>query len=61
MHPKDILSMARTNQALRATLSSPTAGGVWRSAMNRDGAPACPSDWREPRWVALLYGSACQV
>jgi len=61
LHPKDILSLSRTSRVFRLTLSPSTARSVWRAALDKDGAPDCPSDWTEPRWAALLYDHHCQV
>lgn len=35
---------------------------LWRAAREHQSIPACPTDFSEPRWAALLYGGTnCQV
>ena len=65
MHPRDLLSLARTTRAFRAFLMNPRSARLsWRAA--REGQvkppmPECPSFLSEPAYANLVFGSVCQV
>ncbi|KAF9534026.1 hypothetical protein CPB83DRAFT_844980 [Crepidotus variabilis] len=61
LHPKDILSLARTTRTFRDVLMSRQATTVWKTAREGIGAPACPSLVSEPHWATLLSGHICQT
>jgi hypothetical protein len=53
--------VARVNKLFRETLLASSAKTVWIRALERAGAPKCPSDWKEPRWARLLFRTSCEV
>ncbi|KAF8977711.1 hypothetical protein BDQ17DRAFT_1339093 [Cyathus striatus] len=59
--PKDLITLTRTTKVIRETLMTKGAITVWKTARERFGVPACPEDFSEPQWVALLFdGTRCQ-
>ncbi|KAF8066606.1 hypothetical protein FPV67DRAFT_1582098 [Lyophyllum atratum] len=58
--PKDLIALTRTNKTLRATLMTRNATTVWKSARDNIGCPECPSDFSEPKWAVLMFGSNCE-
>ncbi|KAJ7240475.1 hypothetical protein C8J57DRAFT_99191 [Mycena rebaudengoi] len=59
--PKDLLSLARTNSAFRATLHGKQAISIWKRSRDTVDAPSCPPDLTEQQWARLLFGGTkCQ-
>lgn len=64
MHPRDLLSLARTTRELRKFLLSRRAAALsWRAARERQvpDLPPCPAFLSEPMYASLVFETACQV
>ena len=64
MHPRDLLSLARTTRDLRAFLTSRRASLLsWRTARRRQAQslPECPPFLSEVAYANLVFCSACDV
>jgi hypothetical protein len=63
--PKDVLSVARCNKRLRATLLNPSNVMIWRRARSNcvvPGLPPPPLDWSESAYAAFIFDSGiCHV
>ncbi|KAI1786180.1 hypothetical protein LXA43DRAFT_898457 [Ganoderma leucocontextum] len=60
MHPRDLLSLARTTKEFRAFLMSRTAGTFWKVARQQvEGLPECPEHLSEPAYANLVFSSHC--
>ena len=63
--PKDVLSVARCNKRLCATLLNPSNVMIWRHARSRcivPGLPLPPPGWSEPAYAAFIFdGGNCHV
>ncbi|KZT10205.1 uncharacterized protein LAESUDRAFT_809922 [Laetiporus sulphureus 93-53] len=61
--PADLLSLARANKIMRATLLSKTARPIWRDALaqysQNSHLPPCPAWLSEPGYVELAFGLDC--
>lgn len=58
-HPKDLISLSRTNRQFRNILLANSA--VWRRARERLDGPDCPSYTSEREWAILLFVKVCEV
>ncbi|KAF9553640.1 hypothetical protein CPC08DRAFT_822184 [Agrocybe pediades] len=56
MHPRDLVSLARTSKIFKQTLLASDAVTVWMTARKRLGGPDCPPYMTEPAWTALIFG-----
>ncbi|KAF4620383.1 hypothetical protein D9613_001206 [Agrocybe pediades] len=56
MHPRDLVSLARTSKIFKQTLLASDAVTVWMAARKRLGGPDCPPYMTEPAWTALIFG-----
>ncbi|TEB06374.1 hypothetical protein FA13DRAFT_1164829 [Coprinellus micaceus] len=62
LHPRALLSIARTSKALRAMVFSQRHADLWKNAREEAGVPGPPGGFSEPRWAALLFDiNCCQV
>jgi hypothetical protein len=63
--PKDVLSVARCNKRLRATLLNPSNVMIWRRVRSNcvvPGLPPPPLDWSESAYAAFIFDSGiCHV
>ncbi|KAI0374176.1 hypothetical protein BV20DRAFT_988540 [Pilatotrama ljubarskyi] len=60
MHPRDLLSLARTSKEFRAFLMSRNAAPFWKAARQQvEGLPECPSFMSEPQYANLLFFTHC--
>lgn len=57
----DLLNLARTSSALRATLMSSSSSSIWRAARRHMGIPDGPDDLNEPLFAKILFGETCFV
>ncbi|KAG5650948.1 hypothetical protein H0H81_010426, partial [Sphagnurus paluster] len=61
LEPKDLLSLTRTSKTFREALTSREFVTVWKALRERLDGPACPPDFSEPQWAALIFGgTTCQ-
>ena len=63
MHPRDLLSLARTTKNFRAFLMSrKTSVLSWKaSRANVEGLPDCPEFLSEPAYANLAFSAVCHV
>ncbi|KAF8257604.1 hypothetical protein EI94DRAFT_1708816 [Lactarius quietus] len=63
--PRDVLSVARCNKRLRATLLNPSNVMIWRHARIHcvvPGLPLPPPGWSEPTYAAFIFDSGiCHI
>ncbi|KAH9895120.1 hypothetical protein C8Q73DRAFT_487803 [Cubamyces lactineus] len=60
MHPRDLLTLARTSKDFRALLMSRDSALFWRAAREQvHGLPECPAFLSEPQYANLLFSSFC--
>ncbi len=62
MHPRDLLSLARTTRDFRTFLSSRSSAPFWKAARkNVEGLPDCPQYLSEPAYANLMFFAHCHV
>ena len=63
LHPRDLLSLARTSKAFRSFLMNRRSTRVWQAARQAvsDRIPQCPYELSEPKYAVLLFTSECMV
>ncbi|KAI0744138.1 hypothetical protein C8Q80DRAFT_1185250 [Daedaleopsis nitida] len=60
MHPRDLLSLARTSKDFRALLMSRNSMSLWKAARQQvPGLPDCPSYLSEPAHANLAFFTHC--
>ncbi|KAI1795932.1 hypothetical protein LXA43DRAFT_970337 [Ganoderma leucocontextum] len=60
MHPRDLLSLARTTRDFRTFLFSRSSAPFWKSARkNAEGLPDCPQYLSEPAYANLMFFAHC--
>ncbi|PIL35919.1 hypothetical protein GSI_01579 [Ganoderma sinense ZZ0214-1] len=60
MHPRDLLSLARTTKDFRTFLMSRDAAPFWKAARQQvEGLPECPEDLSEPAFANLVFFPYC--
>ena len=62
MHPRDLLSLARTTKDFRTFLMSRDAAPFWKAARQQvEDLPECPEHLSEPAYANLVFFSHCHV
>ncbi|KAI0332368.1 hypothetical protein GY45DRAFT_1299392 [Cubamyces sp. BRFM 1775] len=61
LHPRDLLSLARTSKAFRSFLMNRRSTRVWQAARQAvsERIPQCPYELSEPKYAVLLFTSEC--
>ncbi|KAI0661318.1 hypothetical protein C8Q70DRAFT_707556 [Cubamyces menziesii] len=61
LHPRDLLSLARTSKAFRAFLMNRRSTPVWQTVRRQvsEKIPECPLELSEPKYAVLLFTSEC--
>ncbi|TEB38024.1 hypothetical protein FA13DRAFT_1725645 [Coprinellus micaceus] len=59
LHPRALLSIARTSKELRAMVFSQRHADLWKNAREEAGVPRPPEGFSEPRWASLLFDTSC--
>lgn len=62
LHPKDLLTLARSSKDLRSLFLSRTTLFLWKAARsNVPDMPPCPEDMSEPAYASLMFDTHCSV
>jgi hypothetical protein len=61
LNPSDLLTLSRTNKALRSIIMSRKSSSVWKAARRTASIPDCPGDLSEPCWANLFCSEHCEV
>ncbi|TFK81995.1 hypothetical protein K466DRAFT_557211 [Polyporus arcularius HHB13444] len=62
LHPRDLLSLARTSKDFRALLMSRSSASYWATSRKQiQGLPEIPEDISEPAFSNLIFCNHCHV
>ncbi|KAI0768938.1 hypothetical protein BC629DRAFT_806777 [Irpex lacteus] len=62
LHPKDLLTLARSSKDLRSLFLSRTTLFLWKAARsNVPDMPPCPEDMSEPAYASLMFDTHCST
>ena len=62
LHPRDLLSLARTSKAISGFVLHPKQEYIWKhSRKQTEGMPQCPSFLSERAFAHFLFAAFCHV
>ncbi|KAG6919082.1 hypothetical protein DXG01_009335 [Tephrocybe rancida] len=62
LHPKDVLTLARTSKQFRKILLGRASVSIWKSAFSKlPTLPECPPEMSYPAWAHLVFDLDCHV